>query len=122
MPEVILALDLKKYGFNKRKKIMAMIKHNYPRSQHTGITPVGSTFAPEPRMQGGMGGKITDTWGSNAPPQPNQQQMLAQALRGRNAMPQQQFTEEEKAIIMQLMQQGMSQEQAIQQLMSMKSG
>ena len=31
--------------------------------------------------------------------QPNQQQMLAQALRGRNAMPQQQqFTEEEQAI------------------------
>ena len=55
--------------------------------------------------------------------QPNEQQMLAQALRGRNAMPQQQqFTEEEQAIIMQLMQQGMSQEQAIQQLMSMKSG
>jgi hypothetical protein len=58
----------------------------------------------------------------NEPAQPNEQQMLAQALRGRNAMPQQQFTEEEQAIIMQLMQQGMSQEQAIQQLMSMKSG
>jgi len=81
-----------------------LIKHNYPRSQHQGGVPVGSTFAPEPT-------------------QPNQQQMLAQALRGRNAMPQQQqFTEEEQAIIMQLMQQGMSQEQAIQQLMSMKSG
>jgi ABC-type glycerol-3-phosphate transport system substrate-binding protein len=90
---------------------MAMIKHNYPQSQHTGMIPVGSTFAPEPA-------------------QPNQQQMLAQALRGRNAMPQQQFTEEEQAIIMQLieqnMQQGMNQDQAkqqaIQQLMSMKSG
>ena len=59
--------------------------------------------------------------------QPNEQQMLAQALRGNRGggargMPQQQFSEEEKAIIMQLMQQGMSQEQAIQQLMSMKSG
>ena len=51
----------------------------------------------------------------------NQQQMLAQALRGNRGMPQQQFSEEEQAIIMQLMQQGMSQEQAIQQLMSMKS-
>jgi len=54
--------------------------------------------------------------------QPNEQQMLAQALRGSRGMPQQQFSEEEKMIIMQLMQQGMSQEQAIQQLMSMKSG
>ena len=52
----------------------------------------------------------------------NEQQMLAQALRGRSIMPQQQFSEEEKMMIMQLMQQGMSQEQAIQQLMSMKSG
>ena len=56
--------------------------------------------------------------------QPNEQQMLAQALRGSRGMPQQpqQFSEEEKMMIMQLMQQGMSQEQAIQQLMSMKSG
>jgi len=54
--------------------------------------------------------------------QPNEQQMLAQALRGNRGMPQQQFSEEEQAIIMQLMQQGMSQEQAIQQLMGMKSG
>ena len=54
--------------------------------------------------------------------QPNEQQMLAQALRGGRGMPQQQFSEEEKMMIMQLMQQGMSQEQAIQQLMSMKSG
>ena len=53
---------------------------------------------------------------------PNEQQMLAQALRGSGGMPQQQLSEEEKMIIMQLMQQGMSQEQAIQQLMSMKSG
>ena len=83
---------------------------------------MAQSYNPSPRYQGGLGGKITDTWGSNEPPQPNQQQMLAQALRGRNAMPQQQFTEEEQAIIMQLMQQGMSQEQAIQQLMSMKSG
>ena len=84
---------------------MVMIKHNYPRSQHTGGEPVGSTFAPEPA-------------------QPNEQQMLAQALRGSRGMPQQpqQFSEEEKMMIMQLMQQGMSQEQAIQQLMSMKSG
>ena len=83
---------------------MAMIKHNYPQSQHQGMTPVGSTFAPEPA-------------------QPNQQQMLAQALRGNRGMPQQQFSEEEKMIIMQIMQQqNLSEEQAIQQLMSMKSG
>lgn len=54
--------------------------------------------------------------------QPNEQQMLAQALRGRNIMPQQQLTEEERMMVMQLMQQGMSQEQAMQQVMSMKSG
>ena len=79
---------------------MAMIKHNYPQSQHQGGVPLGSTFAPEPA-------------------QPNQQQMLAQALRG---MPQQQFSEEEKMIIMQIMQQqNLSEEQAIQQYMSMKS-
>jgi len=82
---------------------MAMIKHNYPQSQHQGMTPVGSTFAPEPA-------------------QPNQQQMLAQALRGNRGMPQQQFSEEEKMIIMQIMQQqNLSQEQAIQQYMRMKS-
>jgi len=85
---------------------MAMIKHNYPQSQQQGMTPVGSTFAPEPA-------------------QPNQQQMLAQALRGSRGMPQQpqQFSEEEKMIIMQIMQQqNLSEEQAIQQYMSMKSG
>jgi predicted Zn-dependent protease len=81
---------------------MAMIKHNYPQSQHQGMTPVGSTFAPDPA-------------------QPNQQQMLAQALRGSGGMPQQQLSEEEKMIIMQLMQQGMTQEQAMQELMRMKS-
>ena len=81
---------------------MAMIKHNYPQSQHQGMTPVGSTFAPEPA-------------------QPNQQQMLAQALRGSRGMPQQQLSEEEKMMIMQLMQQGMTQEQAMQELMRMKS-
>lgn len=81
---------------------MAMIKHNYPRSQHRGGVPLGSTFAPEPA-------------------QPNQQQMLAQALRGNRGMPQQQFSEEEKMMIMQLMQQGMTQEQAMQELMRMKS-
>jgi len=53
--------------------------------------------------------------------QPNEQQMLAQALRGNRGMPQQQFSEEEKMMIMQLMQQGMTQEQAMQQLMRMKS-
>ena len=83
---------------------------------------MAQSYNPSPRYQGGIGGKITDTWGSNEPPQPNEQQMLAQALRGRSIMPQQQFSEEEKMMIMQLMQQGMSQEQAIQQLMSMKSG
>ena len=90
---------------------------------------MAQSYNPYPRHQGGFS-KITDTWGSNEPPQLNEQQMLAQELkfpnrtfRRRNAMPQQQqFTEEEQAIIMQLMQQGMSQEQAIQQLMSMKSG
>ena len=89
---------------------MAMIKHNYPQSQHQGMTPVGSTFAPEPA-------------------QPNQQQMLAQALRGNRGMPQQQFSEEEMMMIQQLVQKGMSQgmsqqqaeQQAMQQVMSMKS-
>ena len=52
---------------------------------------------------------------------PNEQQMLAQALRGGRRMPQQQFSEEEKMMIMQLMQQGMTQEQAMQELMRMKS-
>jgi len=85
-----------------------LIKHNYPRSQHQGPVPIGSQFASEPAVRSAN--------------QSNQQQMLAQALRGSRGMPQQQFTEEEQAIIMQLMQQGMSQEQAIQQLMSMKSG
>jgi hypothetical protein len=83
---------------------------------------MAQSYNPSPRYQGGLGGKITDTWGSNEPPQPNEQQMLVQALRGKSIMPQQQFSEEEKMMIMQLMQQGMSQEQAIQQLMSMKSG
>ena len=78
---------------------MVMIKHNYPRSQHRGAVPVGSTFAPEP----------------------NGQKMLAQALRGRSIMPQQQLTEQERMMIMQLMQQGMSQEQAMQQVMSMRN-
>ena len=55
-------------------------------------------------------------------PRANEQQMLAQALRGRSIMPQQQLTEEERMMVMQLMQQGMSQEQAMQQVMSMKSG
>ena len=57
----------------------------------------------------------------NEPAQPNEQQMLAQALRGGGRMPQQQFSEEEKMMIMQLMQQGMTQEQAMQELMRMKS-
>ena len=52
--------------------------------------------------------------------QPNEQQMLAQALRGQQ---QAQPTEEEKMIIMQIMQQqNLSEEQAIQQYMRMKSG
>jgi len=55
-------------------------------------------------------------------PRANEQQMLAQVLRGRSIMPQQQLTEEERMMVMQLMQQGMSQEQAMQQVMSMKSG
>ena len=82
-----------------------------------------------PRRQGGLGGKITDTWGSNEPPQLSEQQMLAQQLkfpnrkfRGRSIMPQQQLTEEERMMVMQLMQQGMNEQQAIQQVMSMKSG
>ena len=57
----------------------------------------------------------------NEPEQPNEQQALANVLR-RPQPQQQQFTEEEKAIIMQLMQQGATQEQAVQQLMRMQSG
>ena len=55
---------------------------------------------------------------------PNEQQMLARTLREGRGMPQQpqQFSEEEKMIIMQIMQQqNLSEEQAIQQYMSMKS-
>jgi len=91
---------------------MAMIKHNYPRSQHRGAVPIGSTFAPEPPAPIAV----------RPANQSNNQQMLAQALRGRSIMPQQQLTEEERMMVMQLMQQGMSQEQAMQQVMSMKSG
>ena len=86
---------------------MVMFKHNYPRSQHRGAVPVGSTFAPEL------------TRGTSN--QSNNQQMLANVLR-RQPSPQMSLTEEEKMMIMQLMQQGMSQEQAMQQVMSMKSG
>ena len=83
---------------------------------------MAQSYNPHPtRHQGGLGGKITDTWGSNAPPQPDEQQMLAQALRGRSIMPQQQLTEEERMMVMQLMQQGMSQQQAMQQVMSMRN-
>ena len=78
---------------------MAMIKHNYPRSQHQGAVPVGSTFAPEP----------------------NQQQMLAQALRGRSIMPQQQLTEQERMMVIELVRQGMNEQQAMQQVMSMRN-
>ena len=56
---------------------------------------------------------------------PNEQQMLARTLREGRGMPQQpqQFSEEEKMIIMQIMQQqNLSEEQAIQQYMRMKSG
>jgi len=53
--------------------------------------------------------------------QPNEQQMLANVLR-RQPSPQMTLTEEERMMVMQLMQQGMSQEQAMQQVMSMKSG
>ena len=54
---------------------------------------------------------------------PNEQQMLARTLREGRGMPQQpqQLSEEEKMMIMQLMQQGMTQEQAMQELMRMKS-
>ena len=86
---------------------MAMIKHNYPRSQHRGAVPVGSTFAPEPAV------RTTN--------QSNNQQMLANVLRSQPS-PQMSLTEEERMMIMQLMQQGMTQEQAMQQVMSMKSG
>ena len=66
----------------------------------------------------------------NETAQPNEQQMLAQALRGSGGMPQQQqFTEEEMMMIQQLVQQGMQQgmskeqaeQQAMQELMRMKS-
>jgi hypothetical protein len=86
---------------------MALIKHNYPRSQHRGPVPVGSQFASEPALRPAN--------------QSNNQQMLAQALRDRSIMPQQQLTEQERMMIMQLMQQGMSQEQAMQQVMSMRN-
>ena len=81
---------------------------------------MAQSYDPSRRYQGGFS-KITDTLGSNEPPQPNEQQMLAQALRGSGGMPQQQLSEEEKMMIMQLMQQGMTQEQAMQELMRMKS-
>ncbi len=90
---------------------MAMIKHNYPRSQHRGAVPIGSTFAPEPPAPIAV----------RPANQSNNQQMLANVLR-RQPSPQMSLTEEEKMMIMQLMQQGMSQEQAMQQVMSMKSG
>jgi len=85
---------------------MAMIKHNYPRSQHRGAVPIGSTFAPEL------------TRGTSN--QPNEQQMLSNVLR-RQPSPQMTLTEEERMMVMQLMQQGMSQEQAMQQVMSMRN-
>ena len=88
---------------------------------------MAQSYNPYPRHQGGFF-KITDTWGSNEPPQLSEQQMLAQQLkfpnrkfRSRSIMPQQQLTEEERMMIMQLMQQGMSQEQAMQQVMSMRN-
>ncbi len=89
---------------------------------------MAQSYNPYPRHQGGIGSKITDTWGSNEPPQLSEQQMLAQQLkfpnrkfRSRSIMPQQQLTEEERMMVMQLMQQGMSQEQAMQQVMSMRN-
>jgi len=85
---------------------MVMIKHNYPRSQHRGAVPIGSTFAPEL------------TRGTSN--QPNEQQMLSNVLR-RQPSPQMTLTEEERMMVMQLMQQGMSQEQAMQQVMSMRN-
>ena len=86
---------------------MAMIKHNYPRSQHRGAVPVGSTFAPEL------------TRGTSN--QSNNQQMLANVLR-RQPSPQMSLTEEEKMMVVELVRQGMNEQQAIQQVMSMKSG
>ena len=84
-----------------------MIKHNYPRSEHQGPVLIGSQFASEPALRPAN--------------QSNNQQMLANVLK-RQPSPQMSLTEEEKMMIMQLMQQGMSQEQAMQQVMSMKSG
>ena len=86
---------------------MAMIKHNYPRSQHRGAVPPGSTFAPEPAV------RTTN--------QSNNQQMLANVLRSQPS-PQMSLTEEEIRIVEQFIQQGMNEQQAIQQVMSMKSG
>jgi uncharacterized protein YoaH (UPF0181 family) len=52
---------------------------------------------------------------------PNEQQMLAQALRGSGGMPQQQqFTEEEMMMIQQLMGRGMSQPEATAHVMQMR--
>ena len=86
---------------------MVMFKHNYPRSQHRGAVPPGSTFAPEPAV------RTTN--------QSNNQQMLANVLRSQPS-PQMSLTEEEIRIVEQLIQKGMNEQQAIQQVMSMKSG
>ena len=88
---------------------MAMIKHNYPRSQHQGPVPIGSSFSDD--FKGGL----------RPVNQSNNQQMLANVLK-RQPSPQMSLTEEEKMIIMQIMQQqNLSEEQAIQQYMRMKS-
>jgi hypothetical protein len=54
-------------------------------------------------------------------PRANEQQMLAQALRGRSIMPQQQLTEQERMMVIELVRQGMNEQQAMQQVMSMRN-
>jgi hypothetical protein len=88
---------------------------------------MAQSYNPYPRHQGGFS-KITDTWGSNEPPQLSEQQMLAQQLkfpnrkfRSRSIMPQQQLTEQERMMVIELVRQGMNEQQAMQQVMSMRN-
>ncbi len=85
-------------------------KHNIPRSQHTGQLGVRPTlFSP------------------NSTQQPNNRQVLANALRGGSNIMQRDLsnvslTQEEELRVQMLMQQGMSREQAIQSLPRMQHG
>ena len=92
---------------------MAMIKHNYPRSEHQGPVLIGSQFASEPALRPAN--------------QSNNQQMLANVLRGGSNIMQRDLsnislTQEEELQVRMLMQQGMSREQAIQSLPRIQYG